>query len=253
MYNKFGFHYLLLLVLILLALFLIKKSQNQKREILKLILEKTDLQVASKEYLRILNKKDLLLKEIHHRVKNNLQLIVSLLSINIDSHHQISIEDVLKIVQSRIIAMAIIHHKLCEEEKFTKLDMQEYLEKLIENIKESYQVENIEFIIYSKNISFDLDTAIPLGLMINELVCNTIKYAFENTEKGIFKIIIKQRSDIDYTLYVGDNGNGNCLTNKQTTAIGMELVYLLVKQINGNIQKLKTKGTNYIINFQEVN
>lgn len=251
MINKIDFIYFLLLILIVILL--IRKTLNQKKKILNLILEKKNLQDSSKEYLRILNKKDLLLKEIHHRVKNNLQLIVSLLSVNIENHQGVKIEDVLKKVESRIIAMAMIHQKLCEEEKFTKLDIQDYLEKLVDNIKSSYQVDNIDFIICAKNIYFDLDTAIPLGLLINELLCNSIKYAFKTSEKGIFKIIIKQHSDFNYTLSIGDNGNGNCSANYQTSSIGMELVYLLVKQIDGDIQKLNIKGTNYIINFQEVN
>ncbi len=249
MFNDFNCYYLAFIIVLLLMY----HEENNRKKVRQLIQDKVGLQNANKEYLRLINKKDLLLKEIHHRVKNNLQLIISLISVNIESHHKVDINDVLKKVESRIIAMAIIHHKLCEEEKFTKLDMQDYLEKLIENIKESYQLNNIEYTIYSKNICFDLDTAIPLGLIINEMLCNSIKHAFDKADKGTIKIIIKQRTNIDYTLFIGDNGKGICSKSICTKSIGMELIYLLVKQINGSIKRTNTKGTNYIINFQEVN
>lgn len=244
----------LLLLFVILSFFFIYSIQNKKKTICMLMNKNLELQTTCKEYSNLLTKKDLLLKEIHHRVKNNLQLIISLLSIGIEKKTNYDLQGVLKKIESRIVAMSIIHHKLCEEERFIKLNFQDYLEKLVDNIKQCYQINsNIVFTINSKNIFFDIDTAIPLGLIINELVCNSLKYAFKNNQQGSLKIIIKQRSDHEYTLFIGDNGIGiKDKVEQPNKSIGLDLVGLLVKQLDGKIKKLQLKGTNYLINFSEI-
>jgi two-component sensor histidine kinase len=244
---------LLLLIILFGILVLLYRLQSKKKTICVLMNKNLELQTTCKEYSNLLTKKDLLLKEIHHRVKNNLQLIISLLSIDLQKQANYNLQGVLKKIESRIVAMSIIHHKLCEEEKFIKLNFQDYLENLIENIKECYHVENnISFTINSKNIFFDIDTAIPLGLIINELTCNTIKYAFNKNQQGNIKIIIKKRNEFNYSLFIGDNGIGIKKTEQINKSIGLDLVRLLVVQLNGEIKTLQLKGTNYLINFYEI-
>lgn len=171
-------YYIILLLLftsLLTILFLLRKLKNKRETICLLMNKNLELQTTCKEYADLLNKKDLLLKEVHHRIKNNLQLIISLLSIDIQKHPNYYLQSVLNKIESRIVAMSIIHHKLCEMEKFSKFNFQDYLENLIDSIKECYSVNNnITVTIKSKDIYFDIDTAIPLGLIINELICNTL-------------------------------------------------------------------------------
>ncbi len=202
---------------------------------------------------KLLNEKELLLKEIHHRVKNNFQLVTSLLSIQSREVNSKDIKEFVEKGQSRIISMALIHENLYQTDKLDKVNFQEYVENLVDNIKSSFQFENSKINTKIKTIgsNFDIQTSIPLGLIINELYCNILKYAFPNQEGNIAIELIK-KGETDYQLTISDDGVGIDKTEKNNKSIGLELVYMLVEQLNGTIELLKDNGTKYSINFKEI-
>lgn len=197
-----------------------------------------------------LKEKEVLLKEIHHRVKNNLQLVMSLLNIQAQDSQQVSIEDFLEKGQLRIATMSLIHQHLYLSDNFSNIDFQTYLQTLVENIKNTFSESNIPIDINTNGNTFDLDTAIPLGLIINEIVCNALKHAFPEDMVGRIQISIQKKDSNLFELLIGDNGIGS-KELKKTNSIGLELVSLLVMQLRGKIERINQLGTNYSIEFKQ--
>lgn len=237
------------LFLIIVFLIIIYLSNKKNNRLLKL--KNEDLFNLNKQLEQANTEKTILLKEIHHRVKNNLQLVMSLLNIQAQDTQNISIQDFLEKGQSRIATMSLIHQNLYQTENFANINFQEYLEHLLANIKQTFNENNIDYVIKTNQNSFDLDTAIPLGLIINELVCNALKHAFPSNLKGRIEIEINKIIDNTYELKIGDNGVGVTSETHNSNSIGLELVSLLVMQLKGKIQKLDTTGTNYKIIFND--
>lgn len=198
-----------------------------------------------------LKEKDILLKEIHHRVKNNLQLVMSLLNIQARDNASISIEDFLEKGQSRIASMVLVHDNLYSKENIGNVDFQEYCQNLAHNVSSSFGVttKNITIEVAAEGIFFDIQTAIPLGLIINELVTNALKHAFPNNRKGTIAIGITKSSDAVYEILVEDNGIGATLPLQTKKSMGLELVSLLVLQLKGTFIKENNNGTQYRITF----
>lgn len=237
---------LFLIVVFLITIYLTNKKNNRL-----LMLKNEELFNLNKQLEQANTEKTILLKEIHHRVKNNLQLVMSLLNIQAQDTQNISIQDFLEKGQTRIATMSLIHQNLYQTENFTNINFQDYLEDLITNIKHTFNESNIDYEIKTNQNSFDLDTAIPLGLIVNELVCNALKHAFPANLKGKIEIVINKMNDNTYELQIGDNGVGFSTEKLNTKSIGLELVSLLVMQLKGKIQRLDKIGTNYKIIFKD--
>jgi PAS domain S-box-containing protein len=202
-----------------------------------------------------LKEKELLLQEVHHRVKNNLQIMSSLL--RLQSSH-IKNEDVLKIFtesENRIKAMAIVHNKLYNGKNYEKIDFNDYVKTLTNNLFVSYGVNTslIRLNLEVSNIEMNIDTAIPCGLIINELISNSLKYAFPNRRKGIISVSLK-RDEESLELIIKDDGigieKGKELMSGDT--LGMKLVQLLTGQLDGNINMVNEAGTEFTITFREL-
>jgi two-component sensor histidine kinase len=207
-----------------------------------------------KELKKSLAEKEVLLREIHHRVKNNMQIISSLLNLQIQFEDLDETISVLKESQGRIKSMAIIHEKLYQSSSLTNINFKEYIEKLMLDIYYSYGILNgsIESVLEIQNINLNIDTAIPLGLIINELVTNSIKYAFP---EHIGKINIKLVSNHDQLeLTIADNGTGISeeLVLESSKTLGLQLVNSLIKQLDGKLEVDTSNGTKFKIIFQEL-
>ena len=196
-----------------------------------------------------LKEKETLLKEIHHRVKNNLQLVISLLHIQAEENDFSSIKDFLEKGQSRISSMALIHQNLYETENLGMVDFKEYVEKLTQIIVDNYNNKKIAIAIEVKDCFFDIQTAIPLGLILNELITNALKHAFPDDKTGVISLTIKQKNTKNYELIVADNGVGITNNAKIKKSLGLELVKLLVNQLHGSIESNYEKGVSYRILF----
>lgn len=221
------------------------------------ITERKNTEEKIKESLR---EKELLLKEIHHRVKNNFQIISSLLSLQEVSIKDKVSSDVFKDSQNRIKSMALIHEELYKSVDISKIDFEQYIRNLTNYLYQSYisSSDNITFEIQTPSIFLDIETAIPLGLIINEMVSNSLKYAFNSSKKNIQnKIFISISKDIDdiYQLIVSDNGVGisNKIDFRNTDSLGMQLIISLTEQIDGNIDIDCENGTKFSITFKELN
>jgi two-component sensor histidine kinase len=247
--------YLVISLVISISLFLIfvllGYSYQIKRKTNRLLYSKNEeLKQLNQIIAASLKEKEILLKEIHHRVKNNLQLVMSLLNIQAQDSQHTSIEDFLEKGQLRIVTMSLIHQNLYLSENFTNIDFQIYLESLVENIQHTFNGNNVTSVINTNGNTFNLDTAIPLGLIINEIVCNALKHAFPDNMKGQIQISIQKKEPDLFELQIGDNGIGIQQT-KKSNSIGLELVSLLVLQLRGKMHKINKRGTNYSIEFKQ--
>jgi two-component sensor histidine kinase len=229
----------ILLVFILGIGLLIRFNNQLKKDIEKLNQINNFHQVA-------IATKNIQLKEIHHRIKNNLQLIVSLL--NIEASNNNSVEDFLFKVQTRIHSIALIHQNLYETEFTSAVHLQNYVESIVQNLSQIYK-NDVEIEINTNNTILDVETAIPIGLIITELVCNSFKHAFIKNNKGKIKIDIKNNKLKKYELTLQDNGIGFPEIPTPKRAIGLDLVSIMVLQINGEINRKNNQGAFYNISF----
>lgn len=221
---------------------LISNQESEKQRLSKLVEEKTiDLKIA-------LDEKNLLLKELHHRVKNNMQIIVSLIRLQKDKIKNKQLKDILTTTQNRISTMRHLHELLFKQNQISYLDTYEYFDMLVEEIKCSYSHENIAIKI-DIQAELQIEQAIYCGIMLNELITNSFKYAFDN---GIGNInIILSKKDGLYTLLLSDDGVGY---DKDTTinSLGLTLVAnLAVKQLRGSITTDSTDGVHVKIDWHE--
>lgn len=200
-----------------------------------------------------LREKEILLKEIHHRVKNNLQLVSSILNIQANDSPDISVAEFLDKCQNRISSIALIHKNLYITENIDKVDFQEYVEDLANCILDSFvNKERISYQIKANENKFNIQTSISLGLIISELSCNSVKHAFKDNEEGRIYVELNKLEDNKFELIFGDNGCGNSNKVETSTSIGLELVSLLAMQLNGNVVELDKQGTFYRITFEEI-
>ncbi|MGC1393060.1 MAG: histidine kinase dimerization/phosphoacceptor domain -containing protein [Coleofasciculaceae cyanobacterium] len=197
--------------------------------------------------------KETLLKEIHHRVKNNLQIISSLLRLQARQIHDHLALEVFKESQNRVQAMALIHEKLYQSSSLAKIDCQEYITTLVQELFRCYQAHNqvVTFIVEVKQSSISIALATPFGLIINELVSNSLKYAFTEMVGGQIFISLQEQSQGQFILIISDNGKKlpKSLNFRKTKTLGLQLVCRLTKQINGTIELEQSQGTKFTIVF----
>jgi len=212
--------------------------------------------LQSEEQLRAsLGEKEILLKEIHHRVKNNLQVISGLL--DLQAHHigDLTSREIYKESQNRVITMALIHEELYKSDNLSQVDFAQYIQNLCENLMISYGVnrKRIKLDVSAENTDMVVDTAIPCGLIINELITNTLKHAFPDKRKGTISLSFRQLKNRSYLLTVSDDGIGiprNIDINK-TKTLGMQLISVLAAQLGGTLKINRRKGTSVTIKFKE--
>lgn len=213
-------------------------------------------QKKSAEYIKkSLEEKEALLREIHHRVNNNLQVISSLLSLQSDNvrdprDHELFVES-----QNRVRSMAMIHEKLYQSDKFNSINFRDYLKTLINRLIYDYSQDlgHIDLELDIENVELNIETSVPCGLIINELVSNSLKHAFPQGRNG--KIIVKFHKIKDkYVLMVGDNGIGPLEKSvlESSKKLGFNLVKSLIKQLDASLEILESEGTLYRITFAEL-
>ncbi len=210
----------------------------------------TERKMAEDQIKASLKEKEILLQEVHHRVKNNMQIISSLL--NLQSSHIKDKESLglFKSSQNRVKSMALIHERLYQSKDFTRIDVADYVQNLTNHLFITYGIskEAIRLKINIKDIFLDINTAIPCGLIINELVSNSLKHAFPNGKKGEIQISMRPLSKSEMELVVGDNGVGmpEDANLRNTKSLGLYLVSMLAEdQLHGKIKLDKTGGTAY--------
>jgi two-component sensor histidine kinase len=195
---------------------------------------------------------ELLLKELHHRVKNNLQILSSLLSLQ---SQQLTDDTALKAVkssESRINAMALIHRKLYTVDQNRTVDIKEYITELIEYLVYSYgyHEKNFKLDLEINEISIDVDKAIPLGLILNELISNAFKHAYQNQPNPRLMINLAYPDAHELNIRIRDNGAGMPpVDEKQRKTFGMKIVSTLIKELKGRLDVKSENGTTYDLNI----
>ncbi|MEH2208518.1 MAG: PAS domain S-box protein [Nostoc sp.] len=200
-----------------------------------------------------LKEKEVLLKEIHHRVKNNLGIVSSLLQMQCRRTQDPVVTAILRDSQNRIASIALVHEKLYRSEDLADIDFAQYIPDLTTHLFDSYNVSSsqIQLNIQVDNASLDIETAIPCGLIINELVSNALKYAFVGNCGGKIEVEFYQQSESTLTLIIRDNGVGlpENFDSKKTKTLGITLVQGLVKQLRGKLKIDSQQGTEFKITF----
>jgi PAS domain S-box-containing protein len=236
--------------------------QTGQRAMSVLFLEVTEKKKAaeallkSEEQLRAsLGEKEILLKEIHHRVKNNLQVISGLL--DLQAHHISDPEsrEIYKESQNRVVTMALIHEELYQSVNLSQVDFADYIRNLCENLLISYGADQdrIKLDINTEKTEMVADTAIPCGLIINELITNCLKHAFPGERRGTISLSFKQLKSKDFLLTVSDDGVGipEDVDITSTNTLGMQLVTVLVGQLGGTLKVKRRNGIRFTIRFKE--
>jgi PAS domain S-box-containing protein len=200
-----------------------------------------------------LKEKEVLLQEVHHRVKNNLQVISSILSLQASYVSDPKTLEILQESQQRIKSMSFIHETIYRTADFGKLEFTEYIKSIAANLIQSYRQQNmqVELITEMEKVHLSLDQAIPCGLIVNELVSNALKYAFKGRNEGKLIIVLIQKSD-EVRLEVKDNGVGlpSSFSYEKTDSLGIQLVYALIEQLDATIKVTSEgDGTTFIITF----
>ena len=215
------------------------------------MLERTQIQA---ELRNSLQDKEVLLKEIHHRVKNNLQIISSLFNLQARKVKDANTLEILHDSQNRVRSMALIHEKLYHSDNLAQVDFSEYVKSLAHSLLQSYKNNKVAIDVHFEldAISLPIETATPCGLIFNELVTNALKYAFPNEKKGNIWIEARQTSPNGFTLRIADDGVGlpPGLDLKTVGTLGLQLVTNLVNQLDGTLEIENKNGVAYTISFQ---
>ena len=224
------------------------------KKILASLLDVTEQRKAEEQLKKSLGEKEMLIKEIHHRVKNNLMVISSLLSLQ---SQYIKNKDDLEMFEkskSRAKSMALIHERLYQSNDLKRIDFGEYIEKMSTDMFNTYisDPEKINLEIDVENAMLDINTTIPLGLILNELLNNSIKYAFPDGKKGIIRVVFSKRGEY-FQLKVEDNGIGfpDNIEFENTDSLGLQLINSLTEQIDGTINLNTNNGASITISFKD--
>ncbi len=232
-----------LLAFILFGLFYYYKKRQKRNSELQALNEQLDVKNKQNE---------LLLKEIHHRVKNNLELVKSLIALQSAQLEDSATKDAMMASQNRVQSMGIIHQKLYQGENLGSIEMKDYFLNLGEGILDTFNAEDkVKIECAMDNLELDVDTAVPIGLIVNELLTNALKYAFPEDKKGSIQISLSQSTPKTLTLKVADNGVGKVVgLAPKGTGFGSQLIMLLTQQLNGRMIEKTEKGTTVEFHFK---
>ncbi|MBT4289973.1 MAG: HAMP domain-containing protein [Deltaproteobacteria bacterium] len=224
-----------------------KTNQELTDEIAKRIKAENQIKTSLKE-------KETLLQEIHHRVKNNLAVVSGLLTMQYNSKKNKQLKEALMDSQNRILAMSMIHETLYQSENLSSIDMNIYLSKIARSAFQNYSIRNkIDLKIEAENVTIGVKRSMPLGLIVNELISNSIKYAFPDNQKGEIKISLEKIEDHIEFIFK-DNGVGlpKDFDWQNSKSMGLHLIKILGEgQLNGEIELNRDQGTCFIIKFKQ--
>lgn len=218
-----------------------------------------DITESKKDKQRIersLGEKEVLLREIHHRVKNNMQVISSLLTLQSKDIEEERVLNIFKESRRRIKTMAMVHEKLYGSEDLSKVDFSKYISSLTQYLFQSFGIDPEKIILKKdmEEIFFDINTAIPLGLLVNELISNSLKHGFPENREGEVRISMARTDKNKIKLEVSDNGVGvkNELMLNKPSSFGLQLVKMLTEQLHGDMKVEMNEKTSFIITFKEL-
>lgn len=240
---------------LLILIIIVVTNQLKKTDIQKKLLELKNEQIETRNKIidKSLIEKDLLIKEVHHRVKNNLQIVSSLLKLQSGKTDSPEIKNSLSEAQDRINSMALLHQLLYRNNDMTSIRFNDYLSNLITQISDGFDLQNKQITIVPNfiELELDLDTAIPLGLIANELISNAYKHAFENNTGKITIDLVKLFKNT-YQLKISDNGKGlpADFDFSNLNSLGLDIVSILTEQIGAELKAYNNNGASFEIIFK---
>ena len=243
-------------VFLILSGFILYNFLKVKKQRKLIDLQQDELKLQNGLIHEALSEKEVLLKEIHHRVKNNLQIISSLLNIQAQNITDKNVLDSIKEGQSRVEVMSLIHQNLYQSKELDAIHIEEYIKQLTFYLNEMFNsaTQKVVIDVVAPDLYFDIDTAIPLGLIVNELVSNAFKYAFLEKENRSIAISIEAIDDLNYQMQISDNGVGLPQHFKigNSNSLGLKLVSILSRQLRGSVAYSSEKGTTFTITFKHL-
>lgn len=240
--------FLIVLTILVIALIVYQIKLNKSNK--KLIQQKDAIQKVNYRLEKTVNYKEVLLKEVHHRVKNNLQIICSILEMQIDASGSLKLKEKLQTSIDRIFSMALVHEQLYTDDSNETIDACSYFNDIVDSIMSSQQntKKNISIDINMDDIQLKLGTALPLGMILNELITNAFKYAFSSKKEGTIAISLQSIGQ-HISLLISDNGTGIDIEKSRKNSIGLQLAKDFTTQIKGTLTCHVDKGTHYKITF----
>jgi PAS domain S-box-containing protein len=237
-------------------LILSHKSADGAVEFISTIMrDMTERKLAEEKIRTSLQEKEILLKEIHHRVKNNMQVVSSMLQLQSGYIKDPVALAMFQECRDRIQSMALIHERLYQSRDLAEIDFAEYVRSLVSMLVYSHRPANMELRsrVDIESISLDLDTAIPVGLIVNELVINALKHAFKGRSQGTVVVGLKVVDDLRYELVISDDGAGipDNFDIGASSSLGLRLVRILSKQIHGELSVSNKHGTQFRVIFNK--
>lgn len=239
-------------IILLIIIIIIRWNRNLKKEISKRI----QIEKQLEESLLTLEKRNLeksvMLKEVHHRVKNNLQVVNSLLKLQSKKTENKETIEMFNEARNRIISIALLHEKMYGTDNLDEVDVQEYMPLLVKDLVKNYAVDKqIEYDFKIAPIKLKMRTLVPLGLIINEMITNSLKHGFKDRVDGKISVFIKLITGNQYELIIGDDGWG-INDESDSTGIGMSLIKTFTKQLRGSLEKLDQPGTFFKLTFEKI-
>jgi PAS domain S-box-containing protein len=229
---------------------------REEEYMLSIFRDVTEQKKAQENIRKSLNEKEILLREIHHRVKNNMQVVSSLLRLQAQQVDDEFVHEMFEKSQSRIRSMSLVHEQLYQSEDFIHISFQDYLEKLVNNMADTYvgDTRQIAVTVNAQDLELSIDSSIPCGLIVSELVSNAYKHAFPSGRHGTISIKADKDAEDMINLRIEDNGTGipKNVDLEKTKSLGLKLVYMLAEhQLFGIVKIDRKKGTRFHIRFKD--
>ena len=211
------------------------------------------LRYSEEQIKQSLREKEALLREVHHRVKNNMAVVSSLLSLQARTIKDATVRSLFEESRQRVKSMALIHEKLYQTEDLSSINFEDYIKSIVSEIISLYRIDTsaITTELCIEGIELDLVSAVPCGLIINELLTNAFKYAFPDNRRGVLSVHFTKTDDT-YRLAIKDNGVGlpEGFDYKEASTLGLQLVNILTEQLGGTVQIKSDKGTEAVVTFR---
>lgn len=227
---------------------------NRENTQLQLLNTINELKLSENKHLQDIKDKEVLLAEVYHRVKNNLSVVSSLINLQMNTIDHEYTKNALMDCKNRVNSMAMIHQKFYEGKNYSQIDFKAYIEALVSEIKFAYNLNNKKIVVeayIAPELNFDLNVAIPCGIILNELLSNAFKHAFHNQESGKIEVFIEREKNL-FLMSVVDNGSGFEFKDKieTSTSLGLILIQSLSEQLDGTFQYFGNKGTDFRMLFK---
>lgn len=234
----------------------IKVEGKERYDLAVMAMDITDKKESEIELTKSLKEKEVLLKEVHHRVKNNLQVISSILNLQSSYVKDHNTLEILRESQNRVKSMSFIHESLYRSKDFSQVNFSDYMNNLINNVVHTFLLPNKDVVLVTDlgGVNLNLDQAIPCGLIVNELLTNAMKYAFTDIEDPTLEVRIAEEGN-RVNLWIEDNGVGlpEDFNLDETDSLGLQLVQTLIEQIEGTLTLKRERGTKYFLTFEKIN